>query len=95
MKKELQAFANSTANIFSEFKVNFYSSVIRKSVSLLLEKREAKPIAIKLNVDNNLYVVPQGKTIIFIEKVTRFLWPTESIFSRRQTRLLQECSYKN
>lgn len=56
----MEEFANITATLFSEFKVNFYSSVIRKMVSLIQEKKETKPFVLKLNIDNNLYVVPQG-----------------------------------
>ena len=29
-------------------------------VSLIQEKKETKPFVLKLNIDNNLYVVPQG-----------------------------------
>ena len=61
LRKELEVFANNTATLFAEFKVNFYSSVIRKMVTLLQEKKEVKPVVMKLNIDNNLYVVPQGK----------------------------------
>jgi hypothetical protein len=64
LKKELDEFANCTSKLFSEFKVNFYASVIRKNVILLQDKKEAKPLVLKLNVDNNLFVVPQGKFIL-------------------------------
>lgn len=64
LKKELDEFAKITSKLFSEFKVNFYASVIRKNVTLLQEKKETKPIILKLNVNNNLFVVPQGSSIL-------------------------------
>ena len=30
-------------------------------VALMTEKKIVKPIVMKLNIDNNLWVVPQGK----------------------------------
>lgn len=89
----MEAFATKTASLFSEFKVNFYSSVIRKMVTLIQEKKETKPVILKLNIDNNLYVVPQG--LYIITQVIKFLWPMVLISNKKLIEHLREYSYKS
>jgi len=66
MKKDVESYAKATATLFSEFKVNFYGSVIKKMVSLLEGKKETKYVKIILNNDNDLFVVPQGDKISLV-----------------------------
>jgi hypothetical protein len=66
LKSECEEFAVATATLFSRFRVIFYSSVIKKMMNDLLEKKTPPSIVIKMNKDNNLYVVPMVDKVILV-----------------------------
>jgi hypothetical protein len=64
LKGECEEFAQATATLFSKFRVLYYSSVIKRMFADLNDKQNPSSFVMKLNKDNNLYVVPAVDKII-------------------------------
>lgn len=66
LRKECELFAKNTSALISNFKVNFYASAIKKQCNDMIEKKSVVPFVMKLNIDNNLYLVPQNDKLCFV-----------------------------
>ena len=59
LRKELENFGKNTSILISKFKVNFYSSAIKKIANTMIANQPIEPFTIKLNSDNELFIIPQ------------------------------------
>ena len=66
LKKELEKYAATTSVLFSRFRVLFYSSVINKMFTELLDKKTPANINFKLNANNVLHVIPTADKVTLI-----------------------------
>ena len=64
LRKELDVYANATANLFARFRVIYYSSVIKKMFAELKEKKSPSPMVLILNPTNSMYIVPSGDKVV-------------------------------
>jgi len=55
-------FAENTAKLFSEFRVNLFASMMKKHLVDIVGKKINDPTVINLNKDNVLYLVPSCKS---------------------------------
>lgn len=66
LKKDLEQYAVTTSNLFSRFRVIYYSSVIKKILSDLIEKKTPSNFILKLNNDNLMYILPMGEKVMVL-----------------------------
>jgi len=66
LKKELEEYATATSILFSKFRVLYYSSVIKKIVAELTQKKSPPVFTMKLNANNILYLLPMQEKIMLI-----------------------------
>jgi len=52
--------------LISKFKVNFYGSTIKKTANMMIEKKPVSHFVIKLNHDNDLFIIPQTDKICLV-----------------------------
>ncbi len=89
LKKICEEFATFTSNLFARFRVIFYSSVIKKMLVDLTEKRTPPTLILRLNKDNNLYIVPAVDRIILIYGIN-FSQTTDNSLARVILQELEE-----
>ena len=63
LKKELEVYANEISESLSKFRVNLYSSVIKKMFSEITDKKNPSYMILKVNKDNNMYLIPSSDKI--------------------------------
>jgi hypothetical protein len=66
LKKDLEQVATATSVLFGKFRIIYYSSVIKKMVSELLEKKTPEIFTLKLNSNNILYLLPLQEKIMLL-----------------------------
>jgi actin related protein 2/3 complex subunit 2 len=66
LKKELDNFAAITSNLFSKFRVIFYSSPIKRMFVQLADKSNSEPFSFQVNNDNIIYLIPQADKIALV-----------------------------
>lgn len=60
LKGENENFALKTSTLFAKFRVNFYSSIIKKHLVDLTNKKKNEPTIVQLNSTNVMYVISKG-----------------------------------